>query len=54
MKSRCPLYPPKADIQPRIRDVRFVPKADIIAAARLSLFDHLVCIDKKLFGNLKS
>src|SRR6516164_8459126 len=34
--------PPKADIDPHGRDVRFVPKADICGAANSSLFDHLV------------
>ena len=26
---QCPLYPPKADIGTQLRDVGFVPKADI-------------------------
>jgi hypothetical protein len=35
--------PPKADIEPRLRDVRFVPKADNSALRqRLALFDHLL------------
>jgi hypothetical protein len=29
VRKSCPLYPPKADIRQRDRDVRFVPKADI-------------------------
>ena len=33
--------PPKADIDHYGRDVRFVPKADCVAA-KMSLFDHLV------------
>jgi hypothetical protein len=34
--------PPKADIDQYGRDVRFVPKADILTATADALFDHLV------------
>jgi hypothetical protein len=34
--------PPKADIVQHDRDVRFVPKADMGAAAKTALLDHLV------------
>jgi hypothetical protein len=34
--------PPKADIADAMRNVRFVPKADICTAAEEALFDHLV------------
>ena len=34
--------PPKADMDQQGCDVRFVPKADIAPAARLTLFDHLI------------
>jgi hypothetical protein len=34
--------PPKADIRRHEYDVRFVSKADICAAAKKWLFDHLV------------
>ena len=39
--------PPKADIGSQPRDVRFVPKADICAAAIFSLFDHLAGFDEQ-------
>jgi hypothetical protein len=29
MSDRCPLYPPKADIADAMRNVRFVPQADV-------------------------
>ena len=35
-------FPPEADIGWPLWDVRFVPKADILPAAKMSLFDHLV------------
>jgi|SRR5262252_4239496 len=34
--------PPKANIRPRNRHVRFVPKADSCTAANSPLFNHLV------------
>jgi hypothetical protein len=34
--------PPKADIETQARDVRFVPKADILRCEKMSLFDHFV------------
>ena len=50
--------PPKADIDGRCFDVRFVPKADSCTAAKSVLFDRLVgereqprrYIDAKHFG----
>jgi hypothetical protein len=33
--------PPKADIQPRERHVRYVPKADSCTAAKIGLFDYV-------------
>jgi hypothetical protein len=39
----CPLYPPKADIDGELFDVRFAPIADIGAP----LFNHLVGGGKK-------
>ena len=38
-----PALPPKADMVRHDRDVRFVPKADILRCGKkTSLFDHLV------------
>jgi hypothetical protein len=37
--TRCPLYPPKADIAEHHCDVRFVPKADSCSAAKRGLFE---------------
>ena len=34
--------PLKADIADAMRNVRYVPKADISSAAKKALFDHLV------------
>jgi hypothetical protein len=34
--------PPEADIDRACRDVRYVPKADILRCGRTSLFDHLI------------
>ena len=34
--------PPKADIGTQSRNVRFVPKADILRCSIFSLFDHRV------------
>ena len=47
-KQRCPLYPPKADIDEHGRDVRFVPKADIA-----SLIDHLGGQREQLFWHVQ-
>src|SRR5262249_250779 len=40
--------PPKADIETQSRDVRFVPKADILHCNRKSRLDHLVGAGKYL------
>ena len=41
--ERMSALPPKADIKSRIRDVRFVPKADILRRSKIVPFvDHLV------------
>jgi hypothetical protein len=43
--------PPKADIGTQSRDVRFVPKADILRAVqRLMLFDQLIGAGKYCLG----
>jgi hypothetical protein len=39
--------PPKADIGTQLRDVRFVPKADIGGAAKERLFNHLIGAGKE-------
>ena len=39
--------PPKADIDLRGQDVRFVPKADIGGAAKERLFNHLIGAGKE-------
>jgi len=46
--------PPKADIGTQLRNVRFVPKADICAATKKWLFDHLVGECQQFVGNLKA
>jgi hypothetical protein len=42
--------PPKADIDGRAWDVRFVPKADI----RSALFDHFVGEGQEILGQLNA
>ena len=44
MGAGCPMsaLPPKADMDRQGRDVRFVPKADILRCGTALLFDHLV------------
>src|SRR5215831_14219321 len=41
-QDRMSALPPKADIETRSRDVRFVPKADSCSATKNGLVDHLI------------
>jgi hypothetical protein len=47
-RNQMSALPPKADIADAMRNVRFVPKADICGAAKFRLFDHLVGAGKQL------
>ena len=40
--ERMSALPPKADMDQHRRDVRFVPKADILRCGRPLLFDHFI------------
>src|SRR4029077_8651000 len=58
-ENPCPLYPPKADIAERDRDVRFVPETDSCSAANChhsiissvvasSAWDQLLCFRRRV------
>jgi hypothetical protein len=49
---RMSALPPKADIGTQSWNVRFVPKADMVGAAKTALRDHLVgCSNSKAVGH---
>jgi hypothetical protein len=52
--QRMSALPPKADMVEHGCDVRFVPLSDICAAAKMTLFDHLVGTGKERRWNLEA